>query len=326
MPQEKNRIAFINAKMNNGQGKKGTELAPQLIKQEFLYTNLYNLNYEATDYAEYSDVPVEEETIFLKNKNILSLGKTTYNICNAVCSAIEEGCTPVILGGDHSLAIGSVHGTAKAMAKQSSEIGLLWIDAHADINTPLTTLTGNIHGQCISFFVHELDEYVPKLRGFEWVKSCIPAKNLVYIGLRDLDPLETILIKKLNIKAFCMSDIQRLGIHQVMKEVVEYLTRDNELLPLHVSCDIDVLDPWFAPCTGTPVLGGLNLPELMYIGNFLHETGKIKTLDLVEVNPMLKSNDSELDRTIFCAIRTVLSFFGYKTMGTLMPVYNIPKP
>jgi arginase len=100
----------------------------------------------------------------------------------------------------------------------------------------------------------------------------------------------------------------------------------GELLPLHVSVDIDSLDPWYAPCTGTPVLGGLTLPEIMYIGNKIHETGKLRTLDLVEVNPLLKSCENDVEKTIFSACRTILSFFGYKTLGTKNPEHEVPKP
>ena len=152
------------------------------------------------------------------------------------------------------------------------------------------------------------------------------ARNLVYIGLRDLDPEETILVEKYKIKAYCMSDIQRIGIQQVIKETLEHLTINNELLPLHVSVDIDSLDPWFAPSTGTPVLGGLTLTELMYIGNRIHDTGKLKTLDLVEVNPLLKTCDADVEKTVFSATRTILSFFGYKTLGTINPDHEVPRP
>lgn len=122
-----------------------------------------------------------------------------------------------------------------------------------------------------------------------------------------------------------MSDIQRVGIHQVVKQALEHLTINGELLPLHVSLDIDSLDPWYAPATGTPVLGGLSLPELMYIGNAVHETGKLSTLDLVEVNPLLKTCDHDVEKTVFSASRAILSFFGYKTLGTING-HDVPRP
>ena len=124
--------------------------------------------------------------------------KILKKLAHSVCSAIENDFVPIILGGDHSLAIGSVYGSSSALSKihgdptiMGSGMGLIWIDAHADINTPLTSSTGNLHGQPVSFILHELDKYLPGLQGFEWNLSCLPARNLVYIGLRDIDPAET---------------------------------------------------------------------------------------------------------------------------------------
>lgn len=124
----------------------------------------------------------------MHNRNILSTSSINKKLSFSVQKAIHDGHVPVLLGGDHSLAIGSVHGTANAL---SSQIGLIWIDAHADINTPLTSSSGNLHGQPVSFLLYELDKYLPKLDAFNWVRPCLSARNLVYIGLRDLDPEET---------------------------------------------------------------------------------------------------------------------------------------
>ncbi|CAF0705977.1 unnamed protein product [Brachionus calyciflorus] len=317
------KVALIHAKFSRGQGKPGTELGPNYLKNKFLVSNLENLNHPAVDYADLEeDVPAHEEVHYNHNRNLLSTSRINQKLSKAVQNAISEGHVPVLLGGDHSLAIGSVHGTANAF----SQIGLIWVDAHADMNTPLTSSSGNLHGQPLSFLLYELDKYLPKLEQFDWLRPCLSARNLVYIGLRDLDPEETILIEKYKIKAFSMSDVHRLGIHQVMKETFEHLTVNGELLPLHVSVDIDSLDPWYAPATGTPVLGGLSLPELMFIGNRVHETGKLRTLDLVEVNPLLKTSDSDVDKTVFSASRAILSFFGYKTLGTLIDGHQVPRP
>jgi arginase len=265
----------------------------------------------------------------MHNKNIRGIAESTKKLSDVVASAITSNYTPVVLGGDHSLAIGSINGTVaglKAKYGPTASVGVIWIDAHADINTPLTSPSGNLHGQPVSFLLHELNDYIPELQGFESIPSCMPARNLVYIGLRDLDEMETKALHKYNIKAFTMCDMVRLGIKEVIRETLEYLTINGELLPLHVSVDIDCLDPWYAPSTGTPVLGGLTLPDLMYIGNSVHKTGKLVTLDLVEVNPMLKSFDTDVTKTVFSAMRTILSFFGYTTLGTHHVKSELPKP
>lgn len=327
----KTKLGLINAEFNKGQGKSGTELGPNCLKTEFLFKNLRNLDCEVVEYDVVQDlIGTSDPKIYYNTKNYVEVGKVNHLLSNTVCSAIDQGLVPVVLGGDHSLAIGSVHGSSTAISKthgdqalMGSGMGLIWVDAHADINTPLTSDTGNLHGQPVSFILHELDKYLPGLEGFEWNLSCLPARNLVYIGLRDLDPAETILIKKYGIKAYSMSDVARIGIQQVMKEALEYLTINGELLPLHCSVDIDSLDPWYAPSTGTPVLGGLSLPELMYIGNIIHESGKLRALDLVEVNPLLSENISDLNKTVFSATKAILSFFGFNTIGTIDPKYTV---
>jgi len=306
--------------------KRGTELAPDLLKKKDLFKHLKRLRYPAIEYSTIEDSNESEPDGYLVGncKNLYSISQSNKKMSDAVSNAINEGYVPVVLGGDHSLGIGSVHGTLHAL-KDNGPVGLIWVDAHADINTPLTSDTGNVHGQPVSFVLKELVEYMPKLKGYEWCTPSLHARNIVYIGLRDIDDEENYILKKFNIKAYSMSDVHRIGIHKVMEETLEYLSYKGKPLPLHVSVDIDALDPQFAPSTGTPVLGGLTLTELMYIGNKVHESGRLETLDLVEVNPLLKSCDEDVNKTIFSAIRTILSFFGYNTIGTSDPTYILPK-
>ncbi len=128
-----------------------------------------NLNYPAFEHTEIDDLGATEEITFLRTRNLVSISKTNEQLSKSVCAAIKEGHVPVVLGGDHSLAIGSVHGTATALTNKS-QIGLIWIDAHADINTPLTSATGNLHGQPVSFLLYELDKYLPRLKVFDWIR------------------------------------------------------------------------------------------------------------------------------------------------------------
>jgi arginase len=199
----------------------GTQLGPSCLKTEYLYNNLKNLGCEVVDFDVIKDMPIINDKLKYHNtKNFVEVGKVNEKVssiliiclnkqylysekilkklAHSVCSAIENDFVPIILGGDHSLAIGSVYGSSSALSKihgdptiMGSGMGLIWIDAHADINTPLTSSTGNLHGQPVSFILHELDKYLPGLQGFEWNLSCLPARNLVYIGLRDIDPAET---------------------------------------------------------------------------------------------------------------------------------------
>ncbi len=191
------KIGIINAELNLGQviffliigmrfqqikllnffkSKAGTELGPNCLKTDFLFQNLENLGCEVVEYDALQDVPTIVDSPKYKNtKHFVNVGKVTEKLSKTVCDSIEQGLVPIILGGDHSLAIGSVHGSSSALSKKygdpkimGSGMGLIWVDAHADINTPLTSETGNLHGQPVSFILHELDEYLPGLQGFEW--------------------------------------------------------------------------------------------------------------------------------------------------------------
>jgi arginase len=320
------KVALISAKVSNGQKKRGTELAPDLIKTKDFFKHLQRLNYPAIEYVTIEDsIDEEPQGYNIKNcKNLYNIAQTNQKMSDAVSKAIKDGHIPVVLGGDHSLGIGSVHGTLDAL-KNEGPVGLIWIDAHADINTPYTSDSGNVHGQPVSFVLKEMVEYMPKLKAYEWCTPSLEARNIVYIGLRDVDDEENYILKKFNIKAYSMTDVHRLGIHKVMDEALEYLSNNGQPLPVHVSVDIDSLDPQFAPSTGTSVLGGLTLLELMYIGNRVHESGRLKTLDLVEVNPLLKTCEEDVSKTVFSAIKTILSFFGYNTLGTCDPSFVLSK-
>ena len=152
-----------------------------------MFQTLSDLDWKALEFGEVIDSNTSHVVKYKHNQNIANVAQSTQELSKLVESAIASESVPVILGGDHSLSIGSVHGTLKSF---NSNIGLIWIDAHADINTPLTSGSGNLHGQPVSFLVDELIDYMPKLNGFEWIQSRISVKNIVYIGLRDVDPGE----------------------------------------------------------------------------------------------------------------------------------------
>eukprot|EP00064_Thunnus_orientalis_P024230 superscaffoldBa00010108_g24511 len=157
-------------------------------------------------------------------KGVRAVGSANQRLSAAVQAVKKDGHTSVMLGGDHSLAIGSIHGHSAAVG----ELSVVWVDAHADINTPLTSTTGNIHGQPMSFLLHELHSKIPVLPNFSWIKPCVSARDLVYIGLRDVDPEEQYvsdyILKLLGVKVFSMSEVDRLGVARVMEETCDYLS------------------------------------------------------------------------------------------------------
>lgn len=210
----------------------------------------------------------------------LTVSNATQAISDQVYEHAKEGRLALTLGGDHSIAIGSISATAKAIRERlGKEIAVVWVDAHADINTPQSSGSGNIHGMPVAFLAGLTTAPVENPEVFGWLgeEHKINPKKLVYIGLRDVDLPEKKILKANGIKAFSMHDVDRYGIGKVMDMALEYIGD----APIHLSFDVDALDPMWAPSTGTPVRGGLTLREGDYICECVHETGLLIAMDLV---------------------------------------------
>ena len=215
-----------------------------------------------------------------------AVSAVTEALSKQVYDHAKEGRFVLTLGGDHSIAIGTISGTAKAIRERlGRDMAVIWVDAHADINTPETSDSGNIHGMPVAFLTG-LASDAPDAP-FGWIKDehRVSVKKIVYIGLRDVDRGEKKILRENGIKAFSMHDIDRHGIGKVMDMALGWIGSDT---PIHLSFDIDALDPRFAPSTGTAVRGGLTLREGDFIAECVHETGSLVALDLVEVNPSLE--------------------------------------
>ncbi|ESN94633.1 hypothetical protein HELRODRAFT_68856 [Helobdella robusta] len=254
-------------------------------------------------------------------KRAKSVGKANEQIAKVVEQSISQNHFCVALGGDHSIAIGTIIGHARA----HPNLAVVWIDAHADLNPPLASPSGNSHGMPVSFLLRELVEYIPKdLPGFEWAKPCLGVKDIVYIGLRDLDEAEKALIEKHNILAFTMREVTELGVDAVVRAAIKYISPSGTR-PIHLSFDIDGLDPTDAASTGTPVPGGLLLREGVYITESLAATGHLQMIDMVEVNPTLGSSKEQV-RTLQSACEIIGACFGKRNRKLMSPGYIIPKP
>lgn len=252
-------------------------------------------------------------------KNAPQVSAVAYEIAKSVSHHALQGRFVLTLGGDHSIALGTVSGTSSALRTRfpSSELAVIWVDAHADLNTPETSLSGNIHGMPLSFLTGitslssstctKANPQNPSDNIFSWLNknhTILPSK-LVYIGLRDVDRGEKLLLRTHNIKAFSMHDIDREGIGAIMSKVLSYIGPSS---PIHISFDIDALDPVFAPSTGTPVRGGLTLREGNYICECVAETKRLVAMDLVEVNPDIEVKGVE--ETVRAGISLVRSALG----------------
>ncbi|XP_034713950.1 arginase-2, mitochondrial [Etheostoma cragini] len=312
-------VAVLGAPFSKGQKRRGVEHGPKAIRDAGLIDRLSALDYSVHDFGDLNFHHLEKDEPYMDVKFPRTVGGANKMLSGAVSRAVGAGHTLVMLGGDHSLAIGSVGGHAQ----QCPDLCLIWVDAHADINTPMTSPSGNLHGQPVAFMLKELQDKMPEIPGFTWTKPFLSSRDLVYIGLRDVDPGEHQILKNLGIQYFTMRDIDRLGIQRVMEVTLDHLLSRKQR-PIHLSFDIDAFDPSLAPATGTPVNGGLTYREGIYITEEIHNTGLLSAMDLVEVNPVLGANREAVAATAALAVDVIASSLGQTREGAHAAIDEIP--
>lgn len=301
-----NQLVIVQAPFCGGQGKTGVEKGPKYMLCQGLQSDLNELGWNTTVESpldeKYLQKIMEDEAVsdqFKNTKRPGLVGNTTKTIYETVSRLAQDHKFVLTLGGDHSIAIGTVSGVQEAYP----DLGLIWIDAHADINTLESTDSGNLHGCPVSFLLglHK-DFECPE--SFKWVPGKLKPNKIVYIGLRDVDKAEKKIIRDLDIKAFSMYHIDKFGINKVIEMALEWLHPNGKGGPIMCSYDVDAVDPLFVPATGTPVRGGLTLREGLFLVERLAETGDLVALDIVECNPDLAINDIHVSNTISagCAI------------------------
>ncbi|KAF2197066.1 Ureohydrolase [Delitschia confertaspora ATCC 74209] len=285
----RNELGVVAVGFSGGQPKPGVDAAPMALIEAGLIQQLeqdleFNVEFDGKMHT-YGELVPADDPPYRNMKGPKFASAVTKRVSEQVYNLSKSGKMVLTLGGDHSIAIGTISGTAKATRERlGRELAVIWVDAHADINTPETSDSGNIHGMPVSFLTRlatdENEEY------FGWLKEehKLSTNKLVYIGLRDVDKGEKKILRDHGIKAFSMHDIDRHGIGKVMDMALGWIGRDT---PIHLSFDIDALDPMWAPSTGTAVRGGLTLREGDFIAECVAETGSLIALDLVEVNPSL---------------------------------------
>nr|AVZ66191.1 liver arginase [synthetic construct] len=321
MSAKSRTIGIIGAPFSKGQPRGGVEEGPTVLRKAGLLEKLKEQECDVKDYGDLPFADIPNDSPFQIVKNPRSVGKASEQLAGKVAEVKKNGRISLVLGGDHSLAIGSISGHARV----HPDLGVIWVDAHTDINTPLTTTSGNLHGQPVSFLLKELKGKIPDVPGFSWVTPCISAKDIVYIGLRDVDPGEHYILKTLGIKYFSMTEVDRLGIGKVMEETLSYLL-GRKKRPIHLSFDVDGLDPSFTPATGTPVVGGLTYREGLYITEEIYKTGLLSGLDIMEVNPSLGKTPEEVTRTVNTAVAITLACFGLAREGNHKPIDYLNPP
>lgn len=304
-------IGVLGVPLHQGQRKLGVEEAPKFLRDAGLLDQLRGLGYLVKDFG---DVRVEGEPNVTDCNAIESdiVGRTSKNVRDAVAEVLRSGRVSLNLGGDHTMAIGTVNGHAQAT---HSDLAVIWVDAHADINTPTSSESGNIHGMAVAFLLHEMAPYVVKPKGFEWLQPCVHKENFAFIGLRDVDDYERYFLDQLGITVYDMADVDRHGIRNVVQRILNKINPTGTK-SLHVSYDIDSLDKLVAPSTGTPVMGGLTLREGLIIAEEVSNSGQLRALDLVEVNLRLGSRQ-DAENTLECSLKVVDAFFGSQRRGNL---------
>ncbi len=293
MPQ----IQIIGVPMDLGADRRGVDMGPSAIRYGDITdtanfkSKLENLGYTCHDQGDIPVLTPETRNPTAGTMETASAHQAKYlpevedvcdNVSSAVSAALADGQFPLILGGDHSIAIGSLNGTS-----QTANVGVIWFDAHADLNTPETTPSGNVHGMPLAAVLGIGAFQEPE---FEWARAPnVRAENIAIVGLRSVDDAEKDVIRDSDITAYSMSDIDERGIAAVVSEALEIVTKNTE--QLHVSFDLDWLDPVEAPGVGTPVSGGVSYREAHYalesIARYHEQMPVLRSLEFVEVNPIL---------------------------------------
>ena len=292
--------------MDLGAGRRGVDMGPSAVRLAGLNDRLLSLGYHVKDYGNVmvqqpESVPVGEQ----RARYLPQIMETCMRIAERVETAADGGEFPIVLGGDHSIAAGTVSGMSQHFRKQGKKMGLIWIDAHADMNTPEVSPSGNIHGMplaCIAGLgpreLTHIYDYSPK----------VDPANIVLIGLRSVDPEERKIVKKSGVRAYTMREIDERGLRAVVEEAIRAAT--DGTAGFHLSLDMDSVDPQEAPGVGTPVKGGITYREAHLAMEMLCDSNGLVSLEAVEVNPVI----DEHNRTAVLAVELIMSALGKRIL------------
>ena len=297
------QLDIIGVPIDLGADRRGVDMGPSAIRYANLHKKLDSLGYTYNDKGNI-EVPIQEtcEITDPKLKYIDCIIPMGRRIAGAVATSIQGGRFPLVLGGDHSLSVGSIHGAAK-----HKKIGVIWVDAHADFNTAETTPSGNIHGMPLAALCGLGDPRLVSL--WDETPPVLDPKRVAVIGARDLDPGEKNNLREAGVMVQSMEQIDRLGMVTALEKAIERVSRDVD--GIYLSFDMDALDPRYAPGVGTPVPGGLTFREAHLACEVIAETGKLIGMDMVEVNPILDiQNQTAID-----AVEFIRSAVGSRIWG-----------
>ena len=312
MKDSVNRIALLGAPVEVGASQRGTLMGPAALRTAGLGALLQELGFAVEDHGDLAtlDGHPAQDTPPENARHYRDIQRWIEALSARAYALAQTGALPIFLGGDHSLSMGSVNGVARYWHAQGRELFVLWLDAHADYNTPATTITGNMHGMSAAFLCGEPG--LDNLLGKE-VRASIKPDQLDLFGIRSIDKLEKDLVRARNIAVVDMRQIDEFGVGVLIRRVIDRVKARGGVL--HVSFDVDFLDPTLAPGVGTMVPGGATYREAHLIMELLHDSGLVRSLDIVELNPFL----DERGRTARVMVELIGSLFGQQIVDRPMP-------
>jgi len=308
-----NRVALLGVPIDMGASQRGTLMGPDALRTAGIRTVLEGLEIAVEDHGNLSiaGLPVADDPLPNNVNHYRDIQSWVRALSPRAYELARSGATPLFLGGDHSLSMGSINGVARHWHAQGRELFVLWLDAHADYNTPHTTLTANMHGMSGAFLCGEpgLDH----LLGDEEPRATIKPSNLDLFGIHSIDPLERKLVRERQISIADMRAIDEFGVGVLIRKVIDKVRARNGVL--HVSFDVDFLDPTTAPGVGTTVPGGATYREAHLVMELLHDSGLVRSVDIVELNPFL----DERGRTARAVVELIGSLFGQEIIDRPTP-------
>ena len=300
-------VHIIGVPLDLGGGRRGVDMGPSALRIAGIGEQIAALGYPVVDKGNLpTPIPETQELRDERKKYIRDIAKVCQKVYQMSLASLDEGAMPLVLGGDHSIGAGSVAAAAEwARRAKQLPIGLLWVDAHGDMNTPATSLSGNVHGMPLAALLGPEPSELSKIGTFS--PKVLPA-HTVLDGIRNLDEREKIAVRDSGVHVFTMKDIDRQGIASIVEQAVQLAGAGTA--GVHVSFDIDACDPLIAPGVGTPVKGGLNYREAHMVMEIVADSGLLTSLDLVEVNPTLDVRNA----TAQLGAELVLSALGMKIL------------
>jgi arginase len=299
-------IAIIGAPLDLGQDRRGVDMGPSAVRVANLNARLAGLGYDVEDYG---NIPVEQKEAWPAGdptaKYLPQIAHACTALAERVSGALSRNQLPLVLGGDHSVAMGTVTGVAQYFRERHERIGLIWLDAHADMNTPGSSPSGNVHGMPLACILGDGPPALTQLGGF-----CpkLDPQNTVIVGLRSVDQTEKPQVRESGVRAFTMRDIDEHGLRSVMEEAIRVAGEGTA--GIHISLDMDFCDPVHAPGVGTPVRGGATYREAHLAMEMICDSRRMVSMEVVEVNPVI----DERNRTAEFAVELIMSALGKRIL------------